>query len=94
MLLICDYAIRYPEAIPLCCTDAHQVAEELIVFFSRMRIPHEIFSDQGTNFMSQLLKKIYRLLHIHPINTIPSTNRRAGGEIQQNIKINVEESSI
>ena len=53
------------------CTDAHRVAEELIVFFSRMGIPREILSDQGTNFMSQLLKEIYRLLHIHPIRTTP-----------------------
>ena len=59
VLVICDYATRYPEAIPLRCTDAHRVAEELIVFFSRMGIPREILSDQGTNFMSQLLKEIY-----------------------------------
>ena len=31
----------------------------------------EILSDQGTNFMSQLLKEIYRLLNIHPIRTTP-----------------------
>ena len=43
--VICDYATRYPEAILLCCRDAHQVAEELIVFFSRMGIPREILSD-------------------------------------------------
>ena len=36
-----------------------------------MGIPHEILSDQGTNFMSQLLKEIYQLLHIHSIRTIP-----------------------
>ena len=71
MLVICDYATRYPEAIPLRCTDAHRVAEELIVFFSRIGIPHEILSDQGSNFMYQLLKEIYRLLHIHPIRTTP-----------------------
>ena len=59
VLVICDYATRYPEAIPLRCTDAHRVAEELIVFFSRMGIPREILSDQGSNFMSQLLKEIY-----------------------------------
>ena len=47
------------------------VAEELIVFFSLMGILHEILSDQRTNFMSQLLKEIYRLLNIHPIRTTP-----------------------
>ena len=71
VLVICDYATRYPEAIPLCCTDAHRVSEELIVFFLRMGIPREMLSDQGTNFMFQLLKEIYRLLHIQPIRTTP-----------------------
>ena len=46
VLVICDYATRYPAAIPLCCTDAHRVAEELIVFFSRVEIPREILSDR------------------------------------------------
>ena len=27
--------------------------------------------DQGTNFMSQLLKELYNLLHIRPIRTSP-----------------------
>ena len=71
VLVTCDNATRYPEAILLRCTDGHRVAEELIVFFSRMGIPREILSDQGTNFMSQLLKEIYRHLHIHTIRTTP-----------------------
>lgn len=41
------------------------------VFFSTMGIWHEILFDQGTNFMSQLLKEIYRLMHIHPNRTKP-----------------------
>ena len=47
------YQYVHPEAIPLRCTDAHQVAEELIVFFARMGIPREILFDQGSNFMSK-----------------------------------------
>ena len=45
MLVICDYPTRYLEAIPLHCTDDHRVAEELMVFFPRMGILHEILSD-------------------------------------------------
>ena len=71
VLVICDYATRYPEPIPLRYTDTHRVAEELIAFFSRMGIPREILSYQGIIFMCQLLKEIYRLLHIHPIRTTP-----------------------
>ena len=71
ILVICDYATRYPEAIPLCSIDADHVARELIPVFSRMSIPREILTDQGSNFTSQLLQEIYRLLHVHPIKTSP-----------------------
>ena len=71
ILVICDYATRYPEAVPLHTIDAEKVAEELIKFFSRVGIPKEILTDQGSNFVSQLLKEIYRLLHIHPIRMTP-----------------------
>ena len=36
-----------------------------------MGIPKEILSDQGTDFMSQLLRELYNLLNIHPIRTSP-----------------------
>jgi len=71
ILVICDYATRYPEAIPLRSIDAGTVAEHLIQLFARVGIPREILSDQGTNFMSQLLKELYNLLQIHQIRTSP-----------------------
>ena len=67
ILVICDYATRFPEAIPLRSTDADTIAEELITVFSQYGIPEEILSDQGSNFMLQLLKEMYRLMKIHPI---------------------------
>lgn len=39
--------------------------------FSRVGIPKEILTDQGSNFTSQLLAELYRFLHIHPIRTTP-----------------------
>ena len=71
VLVICDYATRYPEAIPLHSTDASHIAEELIGVFARVGIPSEILTDQGSNFTSQLLIELYRMLHIHPIKTTP-----------------------
>ena len=71
ILVICDYATRYPEAVPLRTINAENIAEELVKFFSRVGIPKEILTDQGSNFVSQLLTEIYRLLHIHPIRTTP-----------------------
>ena len=75
ILVICDYATRYPEAIPLRNTDAAHirtyVAEELVKMFARVGVPQEILTDQGSNFTLQLLAELYRLLHIHPIRTSP-----------------------
>ena len=71
ILVICDYATRYPDAIPLKSIDAEHIAEELVKVFSRVGIPQEILTDQGSNFTSQLLSEIYRLLHVHPIRTSP-----------------------
>ena len=71
VLVICDYATRYPEAIPLKSIDAAHVAEEIIKVFARVGVPEEILTDQGSNFTSQLLAELYRLLHIHPIRTSP-----------------------
>ena len=71
VLVVCDYATRFPEAIPLKSIDAVHIAEELAVLFSRVGIPEEILTDQGSNFTSQLLVEIYRLLHVHPIRTTP-----------------------
>ena len=50
--------------------NAENITKELVKF-SRVGIPKEILTDQGSNFVSQLLTEIYRLLHIHPIRTTP-----------------------
>ena len=64
ILVICDYVTRYPEAVPLHHTDARHVAEELMKLFSRVGVPLEILTDQGSNFTSKLLSDVYNLLHI------------------------------
>ena len=37
ILVICDYATRYPEAVPMRCTDAQHVAEELVKRLERLK---------------------------------------------------------
>lgn len=70
-ILVCDYATRFPEAIPMRSIDAAQVAEELLQLFARVGVPDEILTDQGSNFTSHLLTEIYKMLHVHPIRTTP-----------------------
>ena len=71
VLVVVDYATRYPEAIPHRTVDAEQVAEALMGFFSTVGIPVEILTDQGSNFMSKLLKEVYHLMGVKPICTSP-----------------------
>ena len=69
ILVVCDYATRYPEAVAMRSIDAEHVAEELVRIFARVGLPREILTDQGTNFTSELLEEIYHLLHIGSLRT-------------------------
>ena len=68
---MCDYATRYPEAFALKSVDAEHVAEALMTMFSRVGVPKEILTDQGTNFTSKLLAELYRLLQVKAVRTSP-----------------------
>ena len=67
VLVLMDYATRYPEAVPLHNISAKSVAQAL--FISRVGIPKEILTDQGTSFMSRTLRELYELLGIQSIRT-------------------------
>ncbi len=71
VLVVCDYATRYLAAVAMKHIDAASVAEELIKIFARVGVPKEVLTDQGTNFTSQLLTELYRMLHVRPIRTTP-----------------------
>ena len=71
ILVVCDYATRYPEAFALKSIDAETVADSLIRLFSRIGIPKEILTDQGSNFMSRLLSSMYERLGIQALRTSP-----------------------
>ena len=66
-LVVCDYATRYPEEIPLKKFTTLVVAEHLMW---RHGIPREILMDQGTNFTTALLQELYKMLGVKAIKTI------------------------
>uniref|UniRef100_A0A8C1ZTE6 Gypsy retrotransposon integrase-like protein 1 n=1 Tax=Cyprinus carpio TaxID=7962 RepID=A0A8C1ZTE6_CYPCA len=68
-LVIVDYATRYPEAVALCNISAKSVADALFCLISRVGIPKEILTDQGTAFMSRTLRELYELLGIKAVRT-------------------------
>ena len=71
VLLICDYATRYPEAVPLSDQKAHTVAQALITVFARVGLPREIIHDRGTNFMSHVVTDMCTKLGISKIPATP-----------------------
>ena len=71
ILVVCDYATRYPEAFPLRNVTASAIARTLLQLFSRVGLPEEVLTDQGTAFLSKTLKQMYSLLGIKSIRTTP-----------------------
>ncbi|XP_073804506.1 uncharacterized protein [Danio rerio] len=57
-LVLVDYATRYPEAVALRNISAKSVAEALFRIISRVGIPKEILTDQGTAFMSRTMREL------------------------------------
>ena len=71
ILTLLDFAARYPEAVPLKSIDTETVAETLVNIFCRLRVSEEILSDLGTQFVSDCMKEVTRMLSIKQLNTIP-----------------------
>uniref|UniRef100_A0A674IBQ6 Gypsy retrotransposon integrase-like protein 1 n=1 Tax=Terrapene triunguis TaxID=2587831 RepID=A0A674IBQ6_9SAUR len=69
ILVMLDYATRFPEAIPLRNITAHTIADELVKVFARVGLPREILTDQGTNFTSRLLRQVCELLGVKQLRT-------------------------
>ncbi|CAM5158327.1 unnamed protein product [Natator depressus] len=59
ILGVVDFATRYPEAVPLASIEADTVADALLTIFSRVGFPREVLTDQGSNFMSALLRCLW-----------------------------------
>ncbi|KAJ8356897.1 hypothetical protein SKAU_G00196910 [Synaphobranchus kaupii] len=64
-----DYATRYPEAIPLRTMATKGIARELMLLFSRVRLPEEILTDQGTPFMSRIMRDLCQLMKVTQLRT-------------------------
>ena len=72
ILLICDYFTKWVEAFPLPDQEARTVANKFVKeFVCRYGTPRKLFTDQGTNFQSQLLREVCELLDIDKSRTTP-----------------------
>ncbi|XP_061184347.1 uncharacterized protein LOC133192347 [Saccostrea echinata] len=71
ILTVVDFATRYPEAIALKGIDTERVAEALVDVFCRVGVPKEMLTDIGTQFTSELMTEVSRLLSIRQLTTTP-----------------------
>lgn len=71
ILTLIDFTTRYPEAIPLKNIDTVTVAEALVDMYSRLGVPEEILSDLGTQFVSECMGEVARLLSMRRLTTTP-----------------------
>eukprot|EP00745_Piridium_sociabile_P016607 TRINITY_DN2466_c0_g1_i7.p1 TRINITY_DN2466_c0_g1~~TRINITY_DN2466_c0_g1_i7.p1 ORF type:complete len:1403 (+),score=222.61 TRINITY_DN2466_c0_g1_i7:99-4307(+) len=71
VLVMVDFATRYPEATPLKNIDTETVAEALFAMWARTGIPEKVLTDRGTQFMSSVMREVHRLLAIRGLRTTP-----------------------
>ena len=91
--MLVDYATRYPEALPLCAATAKAVAKELMLLFSRVGIAREVLTDQGSCFMSRVMKELLSLLQVTPVAPdvgVSPPDGWPGGAVQQDPKTDAE----
>ena len=85
ILVIMDYATRDPKAVPLHTATGKTIARELFTLFSRVGIAEEILTDQGSCFMSQVLREMCQLLKVAQVGTsvYHPPDGRLGRAVQQ-----------
>jgi len=73
ILVVSNYATRYPEAFPLHSITTLKIIHALVhaQLFSRIGISEEILTDQGTNFTSRLMGQLNKQLAITATQTTP-----------------------
>ena len=71
ILTMMDYGTKYPEAAPLKDIQAEAVAEALVNMLTRVGVPREILSDQGSQFLSAVMREMCKLLSLKRLVTTP-----------------------
>ena len=74
--------------------DAETVTDALVDIYSCFGIPDEVLSDQGTQFISDCMKEVCKLLGVSQSTTTPyNLNVQwPAGEVQRHIEEDAEET--
>ena len=71
VLVIMDYATKWPEAFPLCNITSETIIVCLIEVTSRLGVPKGVLSENGTNLVSTMMRQFCDRTGIHQIKTSP-----------------------
>ena len=71
ILTLVDFVTRYPEAKSLKGIGTEAVAETLVSLYCHLGITEGICSDLGSQFVSECMQEVSRLLSIQQITTMP-----------------------
>ena len=100
ILMAMDYATKWPEAYCLKNNEADSVVNCIIYLSARVGIPQELLTENGTNFISKVVKQFCQTTGVHQIWTSPyhpvmdsmvehfnSTLKRLLRKLTQNTKV-------
>ena len=65
LLTVMDTSTRYPEAFAMKDIQATKVVKNLLHLFTKVGIPKEIQTDQGSNFTSKIMTAVMKELNVH-----------------------------
>ena len=83
VLVISDYFTKWTESYALPDQTATTIAEKVVSeFVSHFGIPRQIHSDQGTNFESNVMAEICKLLGIEKTRTTP-LHPQSDGQVER-----------
>jgi len=66
-----DISSRYPDAVALKDIHTSTVADALLEMYSRVGIPRRVHSDRGSQFTSEMMAEVNRLLSIRSTTNTP-----------------------
>ena len=69
ILTLVGMCTRFPEAVALKDITTSMVAEALLEVFSRVGFPLKVHSDRRSQFTSDMMKEVYRLLSVKESTT-------------------------
>ena len=85
VLVLVDAFSRWTELIPLRTATASEAAEAILGYVTRYGTPTRISSDNGTQFINELMADLRALLQCETISTLPR-NHRENGIVENRIR--------